>query len=133
MLSEQEILSLHPLHLAFVGDSVYTMLVRVHHIERQGKLKQLHQWTTSMVCAASQARYLQRLLPDLTDDEMEIVRRGRNAHARHTAPKSASTQEYAGSTALEALFGFLYLLGRNSRMEELFHLITAMDGEENDA
>ena len=69
--------------------------------------------------AVSQARALQRVTPLLTEEEAEIARRGRNAHAHHGAPRAASPQEYAWATGLEALLGYLFLTGQTDRLAEL--------------
>lgn len=130
MLSEQEVNALHPLQLAYIGDSVYTLLVRVHLLGEAEKLKIIHAKATSMVCAASQAKSLTFLIPFLKEEELDVVRKGRNAHSKHAVPKSASVQEYMYSTALEALFGYLYLLNREDRIQELFQIILHQDMED---
>lgn len=82
----------------------------------------LHRDTVSMVKAPAQAAFADKLIPHLSDEEYGYFRRGKNAHT-HAAPKSASRQEYAKATGLEALFGALYLLGRTDRINQLFHII----------
>ena len=62
---------------------------------------------------------MQRILPLLSEEEAAVVRRGRNAHPHHSAPKSASAGEYAGATGLEALLGYLYVTGQGERLKEL--------------
>ena len=74
-----------------------------------------------MVCARTQAKMADAILPVLTEEEQSFYRRGKNAHT-HAAPKSATAKEYAKATGLEALFGALYLMGRTQRMNELFKL-----------
>ncbi len=133
MLSEQEVNALHPLQLAYIGDSVYTMLVRVHLLGGAEKLKIIHSKATGMACAASQAKSLTVLIPYLSEEELDVVRKGRNAHSKHAVPKSASVQEYMYSTALEALFGYLYLLNRGDRIQELFQKILHQDMEDTHA
>ena len=71
------------------------------------------------VNAVAQSRALAALLPYLTAEEIAIVKRGRNAHPHHSAPKSASTGEYAGATGLEALLGYLFLIGDFGRLLQL--------------
>lgn len=110
---------LSPLQLAYVGDSVHALLVRTYLIGAELKVRDMHLCANQAVNAASQARALQRILPLLTEEESAIVRRGRNAHPHHSAPKSASTGEYAGATGLEALLGYLYLTGATDRLEFL--------------
>lgn len=111
------------LGLAHVGDGVYELLCRSYLCAKgdQTVLK-LHRDTVALVKAPAQARYADKLKPHLTQEEFDYYRRGKNAHT-HAAPKSASRQEYAKATGLEALFGALYLLGRTDRLNELFHII----------
>ena len=75
-----------------------------------------------MVNAPSQAKFADRLLPHLTEEELSYFRRGKNAHT-HAAPKAATPQEYAKATGLETLFGALYLSGQTDRLNELFQFI----------
>ena len=109
--------------LALVGDGVFELLVRTYLCTQgdQTVLK-LHKDTVSMVNAATQAKYADRLKPHLTEEEFAYYRRGKNAHT-HAAPKSATKAEYAKATGLEALFGALYLLGRTQRLNELFQIL----------
>ena len=87
----------------------------------------MHRAANEAVSAVSQAKELQRILPLLSETESAIVRRGRNAHPHHSAPKSASVGEYAGATGLEALLGYLYLTGQ---MDRLLSLIPYLHGED---
>ena len=106
--------------LAHRGDAVYEVLVRgwlCSHGKATGK--GLHRATIALVCAPEQARRAERILPDLTEEEADVFRRGRNAHV-HSIPRNASRREYQEATALEALFGYLYLSGRRERINELF-------------
>jgi len=75
-----------------------------------------------MVNAPAQARFADKLLPHLTEEELGYFRRGKNAHS-HAAPKAATPQEYAKATGLETLFGALYLSGQTERLNELFHIL----------
>lgn len=126
-LSPQEAKMLSPLQLAYVGDSVHALMVRVKLIGDNLKVKDMHVAATKAVNAVSQAKALHACMECLTEEELSIVKRGRNAHARHSAPKSASTQEYAGATGLEALLGFLYLTGNFPRLLELAHYLYGED------
>ena len=76
--------------------------------------------------APTQAKFADKLLPHLTEDEAAYYRRGKNSHT-HAAPKSASPKEYAKATGLEALFGALYLMGQTHRLNELFGIIMEID------
>ncbi len=108
-----------PLTLAFLGDSVYELLVR-NYLVSQGNcpVRSLNGRKVKLVCARAQARALEKLLPYLAGDEMEIVLRGRNAHVH--APRNADIADYHAATALEALFGYLFLEDRGPRMGLLF-------------
>lgn len=111
------------LGLAHIGDAVFELLCRSYLCCNGGKVaKNLHRDTVSMVNAPSQAKFADKLLPHLTDEELSYFRRGKNAHT-HAAPKAATPQEYAKATGLETLFGALYLAGQTERLNELFHLI----------
>ena len=118
-LSPEQARMLSPLQLAYVGDSVHALLVRTGLLRKNLLVRDMHRASNEAVSAVSQAKELSRLLPLLTDEEADIVRRGRNAHPHHSAPKSASTADYAGATGLEALLGYLYLTGQCGRIQEL--------------
>lgn len=111
------------LGLAHVGDAAYELLVRTWLCTQgdQTVLK-LHKDSVNLVKASAQAKFAEKLLPVLTEEETAYYRRGKNAHT-HAAPKSASPKEYAMATGLETLFGALYLLGRTERLNELFSII----------
>ena len=113
--------------LAHVGDAVFELLVRSWLCAR-GKAtgKGLHRAAVAIVCAESQARRAEKLLPLLTEEETGVFRRGRNANV-HTVPSHASRAQYAEATALEALLGWLYLSGRRERVSELVGVM--MEGE----
>lgn len=114
---------LSPLDLAFVGDGVFDLLCR-ELLLRGGScpVKKLHQRKTELVNCQAQARALEKLWPGLSEDERAVALRGRNAHVGHV-PKNARIADYHGATALEALFGWLYLGGETQRLRELFQLI----------
>ena len=114
--------------LAHVGDAVYELLVRTWlcaHGKATGK--GLHRATVALVCAPRQAELSQIILPLLTEEERSVFRRGRNANV-HSIPAHASRAQYQQATALEALFGYLYLLGRKDRINQLFDAM--MGGEQ---
>lgn len=118
--TEAQVKELSSLALAHVGDGAYELLCRAYLCLRGDRtVLKLHRDTVEMVKAPAQARFAEAILPMLTEEEMGYFRRGKNAHT-HAAPRSATPQEYARATGLEALFGALYLLGRTDRMQELF-------------
>ena len=121
--NEVDINLLSPLTWAYVGDSIYELLIRTHLVNKT-KLKphSMHIEAIKFVKAKSQADILKRLEVYLTDEEKEIVRRGRNAENHHL-PKNANVEEYMYSTAFEALIGYLYLCKKDERLKEIFDLI----------
>ena len=120
---------LSPLQLAYVGDSVHALLVRAGLVRKNWLVRDMHRAANEAVSAVSQARELKRLESLLTDEEAAIVRRGRNAHPHHSAPRSASVGEYAEATGLEALLGYLYLTGRAERIAALVPYLYAEEVE----
>lgn len=114
---------LSPLTLAFVGDGVYELLVR-EYLVSQGNcpVKKLHSRKVELVRCQAQAQALSTLWPQLSEEEQQVVLRGRNAHVGH-APKNAPLADYHGATGLEALFGYLYLSGNTQRVREIFSQI----------
>lgn len=116
------------LALAFLGDGVYELMVREYLLRKGGMpVGKLHARAVSYVRAPAQAKAYAAMEPVLSDEEKAIFLRGRNCSSTHV-PKSASTMEYRASTGFEALFGWLYLEGRNERLTELFDIaISAVD------
>ena len=111
------------LGLAYLGDGVYELMVRAYLCLR-GKAtnKGLHRAALDYVAAPAQARRVHKILPLLTAEEQDVFRRGRNSHTA-AIPKGASVAEYHTATALEALFGWLYLRGETDRLNQLFTLM----------
>ena len=105
-----------PLTLAFIGDGVYEIIIRTLIVD-QGNTSpsRLHKQSAHIVKAASQAAVIDLLEPELTEEEKDIVRRGRNAKS-NTHAKNASVMDYRKATALEALLGWLYLKGEDQRI-----------------
>ena len=122
-MEKRDIDAISNLGLAHIGDGVFELLCRSYLCARGGKnVGNLHKDTVAMVKAPAQAKYVEKLLPHLTEEELAYYRRGKNAHV-HAVPKGATPAEYAKATGLEALFGALYLSGQTARLNELFHLI----------
>lgn len=120
VLPDDEINAISSIALAHLGDAVYELLVRTWlcaHGKATGK--GLHRATVALVCAAKQAELSEIVLPLLTQEEVDVFRRGRNANV-HTIPHSADRAAYQKATALEALFGWLYLKGEKARINALF-------------
>ncbi|MGE5558632.1 MAG: Mini-ribonuclease 3 [Bacillota bacterium] len=114
-----------PLVYAYLGDAVYELMVRRRLVQqRPRKINSLHRETVRLVCAKQQRIFMDRLLPLLSEAEREAARKGRNLKPRHV-PASASGEEYAASTAFEALIGYLFWEGREQRLQELIDLLLA--------
>ena len=111
------------LGLAHMGDCVFEIFCRSYLCAQGGKtVDKLHRETIHMVKATSQAKFADKMLPLLTEEELAFYRRGKNSHV-HAVPKSATPAEYAKATGVEALFGALYLLGRKDRINEIFKTV----------
>ena len=116
-----------PLVLAYIGDAVYEVVVRSILVGRgNAQANRLHKEASTLVNAGAQSASLERIREELTEEEMQVFKRGRNA-TPHTYPKGATRQEYQIATGLEALFGWLYLQGETARLNTLFE--TMMEGE----
>ncbi len=114
---------LPPQTLAFIGDSVYDILVREYLInEAIRPVGELNSRKVKLVNCESQAKAVERLMHVLTETEISVYKRGRNAFTKHT-PKNAEVADYHAATGLEALFGYLYLDGEIERINELFNII----------
>ena len=113
-----------PLTLAYVGDAVYELYVRVHLVEQEGMTRNFQPAATGLVRASVQSRILGALEPHLTEEEANVVRQGRNANIGQI-PKSASMIDYRRATAFECLLGHLLLEGREERLMELLPLAVA--------
>lgn len=116
-------LQLPSLTLAYIGDAVFELYIR-NLLIKEGhiRVQKLHREAVKRVNAGLQAKLLEDIQSELTETELAIAKRGRNAKSGHV-PKSAEVTEYRKSTGLEALVGYLYLKGENSRIEELLSQI----------
>ena len=124
-MQKQQIDAISNLGLAHIGDGVFEVLCR-SWLCGHGRLNvsRMHQDTIALVKATSQAKFADKMLPLLDEEELALYRRGKNSHV-HAVPQSCTPAEYAKATGLEALFGALYLLGRQERINELF--VTVME------
>lgn len=117
--TEDEVRLMSPLTWAYVGDCVYELYIRTELINKTNlKPHKLHIESIKHVKAQAQAQLLLSLMDKLTDEEKDIVRRGRNAENHHL-PKNCDVQDYMYSTAFEALIGYLYLMKKNERLKEI--------------
>lgn len=122
-LTEREVSQYSPLALAFLGDSVYDTLVRDFLLRKANMpVAKLHSAKIKLVCAEFQSSVYDVTAENLTEKELSVLKRGRNATG-NTVPKHAEAVDYRRATAIESLFGYLFLLGRNDRINELFGIM----------
>lgn len=128
-MSPEQARQMNPVTLAFIGDAVFELLVR-RQLMRTGLTAagRLHSAAVEYVRAGAQSADCERVLPRLTAEESDIFRRGRNSSTTHV-PKNAAAAEYRRATALEALFGYLYLTGRYDRVQEIFRIAVGEGSE----
>ena len=121
-LEEQDIRTYSPLTLAYIGDAIFELVVRTVLVERKNtQAEKLHKAATKIVKAETQALMIEALKEELTEEELAVYKRGRNAKAV-TRAKNATMSEYRRATGFEALMGYLYLKGDMERMIKLIHL-----------
>ena len=120
-LSKNTARQLSPITLAFVGDAVYTLFVREKIVfEKDLKGAELNRRTSLEVKATAQAKFVDKIMPLLTEEEVDIFKRARNTK-KNTRAKSASVSEYNKSTGFEALVGYLYVTGETERLNFLLN------------
>ena len=116
---KQDINMLSPLVWAYVGDAVYELYIRTFLVNKSNaKPHKLHIESIKYVKAKAQADILKEISSELSSEELDIVRRGRNTENHHVA-KNADVADYAQSTGFEALIGYLYLTGKEERLKEI--------------
>src|SRR5665647_1314279 len=110
--------AMNPLALAYIGDGIFSDTIRKYLIGcGQQNVNLMTKASISYVRASAQAQIIHALIPELTEDELRIVKRGRNTHSQ--VPKNASASDYCYATGFEALLGYLYLSGEPLRLEAL--------------
>ena len=115
-IKEVDIRMYSPLALAYIGDSVFDLVIRSVVVGRGNtRTNELHRRTSRIVKAHTQARLVESLKPELTKEEEDVYRRGRNAHSP-TMAKNASMSDYRKATGFEALLGYLYLTDQFERI-----------------
>ena len=121
-LEEQDLRTYSPLTLAYIGDAIFELVVRTVLVERKNtQAEKLHKAATKIVKAETQALLIEAVKDDLTEEELAVYKRGRNAKAV-TRAKNATMSEYRSATGFEALMGYLYLKGDMARMIKLIRL-----------
>ena len=125
-MEKAQIDAISNLGLAHMGDCVFEILCRAYLCAQGEKtVDRLHRDTINLVKAQSQAKFVDKLLPLLTEEELAYYRRGKNSHV-HAVPKSATPADYAKATGVEALFGYLVLSGQKDRANEIFNIVMNM-------
>ena len=128
-LSVREANNYSPLSLAFLGDSVYDTLVREHLLRKATMpVAKLHSAKIKLVCAEFQSAAYDVVADMLDEHELAVLKRGRNATG-NTVPKHAEAAQYRRATAIESLFGYLFLTGKNERITQIFDVIISQETE----
>ncbi len=123
-LTEPQARMYSPLTMAFLGDAVYSLLVRNMLTKASNKpTGKLHKESIKYVNAAFQAQMIKELMDNLTENEIAVFKRGRNAHSSHS-PKNQSEADYRYATGFETLYGYLFLCGQTDRINEIFNTST---------
>ncbi len=121
-IKPMEVMSLQPLVLAYIGDAVYEAYIRTMLVvNKKTNVNMLHKMSVKYVKAKSQSDTVKRIMDKLTQDEQDVVRRGRNAKSV-TVPKHAEITDYRYSTGYEALIGYLYLTNQAERLLEILRI-----------
>ena len=121
-LEDTDIRTYSPLTLAYIGDAIYELVIRTILVEKgNAQVNKLHQRASKLVKASAQSEIIEKLKPYLTEEEMGIFKRGRNAKS-FTMAKNASMSDYSRATGFEALMGYLYLTEQWDRMLELIKI-----------
>ena len=132
-LPDQDIRSYSPLTLAYIGDAVYELVIRSVLVQKGNRpVSQLNRDASRLVKASAQSELIRKLEPVLSEEEMSVYRRGRNAHSP-TMAKHATMGDYRRATGLEALVGYLYLKEEMPRIIDLIRLgLLEGDNEEHE-
>ncbi len=121
-LEEINITDYSPLTLAYIGDGIYEIVIRTIIVDEANRqVNKIHKAASGLVKAGTQAKMIHLIMDDLTEEEIQIFKRGRNAKAV-TRAKNASMSEYRRATGFEALMGWLYLSAQSDRMMDLIML-----------
>ena len=130
-LSREDVAMLSPLQLAYIGDAVYELLVRTYLLKENIPVKKLHTTTINYVKAEAQAQVIHLLDEKLSEEEKNLVKKGRNAKSK-SMPKNANMIDYKYATGLETLFGYLYLNREDARIAELFEEVIKINSRKNE-
>lgn len=124
--------SYSPLALAYIGDSVFDLMIKDYFVKQKNRqAKKYNTHVTAIVAAKSQAAFMDGHRDFFTDEEMDVYRRGRNAHS-HSKARNATIGEYKKATGFEAVIGYLYLSEKWERLDELRQAVLVAAGETED-
>ena len=127
-MDDKTLKSIPTLNLAFIGDGVYDLLVREYLVTHSSAhVGELNKLKVDMVNCKSQAEYMKLIVDSLTEEELDVYKRGRNTRV-NSVPKNANRAQYHAATGLESLFGWLYLQGQTDRLNQLFELMMREEG-----
>lgn len=130
-LTQMEPNLVSPLVLAYIGDAFYELIIRTKVVlGRQGQVHKLHKQSANLVKASAQAALMERIKVLLSEEELRIFKRGRNAHA-HSVAKNSTIKDYRNATGFEALMGYLYLSRKIERAIDLVKLGVDMVKQED--
>ena len=118
-----------PQTLAFVGDAYFGLLVRLRLAKVERPVGELHAMSVKLVNANAQAKGVEAIMDMLTEEELSVYKRGRNAHTSHT-PKNQSGCDYHYATGFEALIGYLYLKDEEERLNLLLNEVIKVFGDD---
>ena len=122
-MSVQDVCMMNPLQMAYIGDAVYEVYIRSYLVSKYKKnVNEMHKLSVKFVKASAQSHLLEVIEPFLTEEESNIVRRGRNTKTNHV-PKNAQVIDYRRATAFEALIGYLHLTKNYERVHEIIKII----------
>ena len=111
-----DVRAFNALQLAYLGDTLHVLYVRSYLLTSGRQVGAMHRMATRMVSAGAQRAMLEAISGELTEEELDIVRKGRNAQAKHAPPKHATAADYGSATGLEALWGMLYVKKQTERL-----------------
>lgn len=125
-LTKEDIMMLSPLQLAYVGDAVYELMVRTYLLNKDMNVNHLHKAATKYVKAKAQSDIVHKIKDDLTVEEMDYIKKGRNTKT-NSSPKNADMLDYKYATGFECLFGYLYLTNQDERLTEIMAKVKDME------
>ena len=125
-LTQEDIMMLSPLQLAYIGDAVYELMIRTYLLKKDKNVNHLHKAATKYVKAKAQSDIVHKIKEFLTAEETEYVKKGRNTKT-HSSPKNADMLDYKYATGFECMFGYLYLTNQDKRLKAIIEEIINLE------